>query len=266
MVSDAVGEYYYNYTISSSATYGRYTSKVTVASAGGNIAVYKDEFYVMPWEAVTDLRQTMGLSNDTKSISDDDLSNIIWNCYQWALKDIYIHHHNEHPSSNPSTGILWDGSNKLYKTSHYPIADSNGDGTVSGNQYSCVTDISGFYIDDDGHYNKAVVKVRNATNGEIYIYKSDGVTPIPSVIDDLLIDYWSEPPEFDTFVFQQAVVLLAAHEVSNRLINIDKVNISDLYTNNPLVVINPQRFMNEYRRYMGLIREPVIGGVKARLE
>jgi hypothetical protein len=260
MTSDTPGpgRYYYNYPIQSTATYGRYKTIVTAINATGKISKFESEFFVMPWKITTDIRQITGIS-ETKSISDDDLSDIAWNAYRYALHDVFTHHIKSVPLNNVETGAGFDGSNSTFQTSCYPIADIYGDGTVTGWSSSCVSDITGYWIASTGHYYKARVGVSEARNGEITIFQVDGTSPIPSTNKGVYLDYWSEYEEYDSELFRRAVSYLAAHEVVNRFNELDRTTIADLNSNRPIIISNPLRFMAEYRRYISMIRKPRIG-------
>lgn len=253
----ATGKYHYNWSIPSSATYGRYDIKVNAATSTST-TIFKDEFYVLPWAAIQDVRQSMGVS-DTKSISDKDLANIIWSSYKFTLRDLHEHHHKEKPKGDPDTGVGFDGTNTTFQTRYHPIADINGDGQVTGTT-SCATDISGWWIDSAGHRTACAITVTQADNGEICIYQSDGTTAIPANNEGVYIDYWVQHDHYDSFIFQQAVVRSACHEISKRFAGLDKVNLADIRANNPLIVIDSRMYWNEYLRYINLIRKVQVEG------
>ena len=248
------GKYHYHYTIDSSATFGRYRSVVEATTSTTTVR-FTDEYFVLPWDALRDVRQTMGLS-ETKSIDDKDLANVIWNCYTFALRDVYVHHHDEEPDGNPDTGLWFDGSNTSFQTKHYPIADVTGDGTVTGTT-SCATDIGFRWLDTSGHNNVGSVVVVNAENGEITLTQSSGAA-IPQDHEGVFLDYWVEHENFDNFQFQQAVVRLACHEISKRFAGLDRVTLADIRNNSPLITIDPDMYWNDYRRYINPIRAPLV--------
>ena len=260
MASSAVGEYYYNYNLSSNATFGRYKAQVVATSAGGNKAVFNAEFFVMPWDGVDDVRQTMGCK-DEKSISNDDISSILWNCYVLALYDVHEHHYLEQPSGNVDTGYSYNGSNVSFQTRFYPIADINGDGTVSGNNVSCSSDMDGYWIDTNGHYQRAIIKMKKYQYGEIEIYQSNGTSAIPSTADGLFIDYWVRYHGYNQTLFEQAVVRLTCYEISKRFASLDKITLADISRNNPIITIDPNMYYKEYKRYLKMNRPIIIGGV-----
>jgi hypothetical protein len=256
MTVDTVGEYYYNYALSSAATYGRYSSKVTATDAAGNISIFRDEFYVLPWDGVQDVRQTMGLP-EAKSVDDDTIANSLWNSYLYALKDMYLHHVNETPSCNPDTGAGFDGSNTKFKTPCYPVADVNGDGTVSN---SCPSDIYVTWKNSVGSMTYGNVTVDNADFGEIHLYQKNG-TAIPEDNQGVYINYWTEPEGYDEYLFQQAAVRLACYELSKRFNSLNEITLQDIRSNNALVIIDPALWMKEYKRYLRTNRGIIMGGV-----
>ena len=260
MSSDAIGKFYYNYAISSTATYGRYYSKVTATDAGGYVSVFKDEFFVLPWDAVQDVRQTMGLP-EAKSVDDDTIANAVWNSYRYALHDVHTYHKSEQPLGNVTTGVLWDGTNTEFQTPYHPLADSGGDGMVGGSLLSCATDITGYWIDEDGHQHTAYIWVQNPENGEITIYASLGYTIIPATAQKVYLDYWEEAPLFNEYLFQQAVVRLACYELSKRFNSLNEITLQDIRSNNALVIIDPDLWMKEYKRYLHMSRGIIAGGV-----
>lgn len=255
------GDYYYNQALSSTATYGKYSVKVTATTAASNVAIDKSSFYILPWNASEEVRDITGIG-EKNDISDSSLENIIWISYLEALRDVYQHHYKERPSPNPDTGAGVDGANTTFQTYRHPIADIGGDGTVKGfGEQSCGTDISGWWIDSSGHYNKAKITVTNAYNGEITIYQADDTTPIPNNYDGLYLDYWSEYNSFDETLFYQAVNYLAANNVMLRLKEVDRVTLGDLASNMPIIEKDSNRFYKKYKSLLKKISKPLFTGV-----
>lgn len=257
MTSDSTGVYYYNHTLNSSATYGRYKTKVEVDGGGGLTSYKEDEFFVMPWKVEDDVRRKIGI-DDSADISDSDLSHLCWSSYKQALREIH-YHKREVPNGDPDTGNKWNGSNFDFQTKNYPIADINGDGSVSGNTTECTQDIDTWWIDEDGSRQEGLVTITNSDNGEINITQSGG-TAIPSTARKVYVDYWVEPTNYDEFIFREAVGYLAAHYVSVRLQNREKITVADINNNEKIITQNPYRFIREYRRLLRLINKAKIGG------
>ena len=257
MSSDAIGKFYYNYLLSSAATYGRYKAVVT-ATLTGNISKFTSEFWILPWDGVADVRQTMGLP-EAKSVDDDTIANALWNSYLYALKDVYINHAGENCSClyNPDTGQGFDGSNTYFQTPHYPIADITGDGIISN---SCPSDIYVSWKNSSGSWAYGTVTIQNADFGQIHIYQNSGL-PIPSDNCGVRLYYWSEPERYNEYLFQQAAVRLACYELSKRFNSLNEITLQDIRSNNALVIIDPNLWMKEYKRYLGINRGLVIGGV-----
>jgi len=260
MTSDSTGVYYWDEQLSSTATFGKYRVVVKTTAGAGQTSYLEDEFFIMPWKLEKDIRRTTGV-DDEKSIEDDDLSHIAWKSYQQALRDVFNHHYGETPSGNPDTGVGFNGSNTCFQTSYYPIADKNGDGSVTGSDSSCGTDITGWWINSAGHRTKAIITVTEENNGEISVYQSDGATAIPSTNEGVYLDYWSEYESYDLDLFREAVVNLASHLLMQRLKEVDRVTLGDLSGNAPIVEVNSRRFWNEYKRIINLVRSPRVGVV-----
>ena len=259
MTNSSVGLYYYDYSINSSATYGEYGIKVKTVSAGALNTIYKDQFFVMPWTLEKSVRRKTGIA-DEKDIDDEDLSHICWTSYMEALRDVYGHSYKESPSGNPNTGALFDGTNTSFQTKSYPIADINGDGTVTGTS-SCATDIIGWWINSSGSRQEASISITNYKNGEINIYQVNGTSPIPSTNKGVYLDYWYEYDSYNEFIFREAVSFLAAHYVNLRFTERDKITLADINSSKPIILLQPNRFLKEYKRLVNLVKKPRITGV-----
>ena len=256
MGKSGTGEYYYNWFIPSAATYGRYSTQVRARSSTPTTTYITGEFFVMPWDVSTDVKQITGIV-DEKSISDKDLESVCWMSYQRALKEVYMHHYGETPNPNVNNGQLFNGSNVYFQTKHFPIADSNGDGAITGNVTSCATDVEGWWIKNDGSRERLDITITHTENGTLEIYQSDGVTPIPSDNEGVYLNYYSRYESYSEEIFRQAVAHLAAHYINLRLKEVDRVTIADLQSNAQIVIKNDRRFFYEYKRLMTLIRRPM---------
>ena len=267
MTNSSTGVYYYNYdTISSSATYGKYTTKVVATSGASNIGTYISHFYVMPWKVEQSVRYKMGIT-DEKDIDDDALSEICWMAYQRVLRDAHIHYYGETPSGNPDSGACFDGSNTLFQTNHYPIADIKGDGIVTGTDLGvaganlCEQDITGWWITSTGSRNALRIVINNANNGVINIYQEGTASAIPSNNEGVYLDYWQQYENFDEFLFREAVSYLAAHYVNLRLTERNKVTLADISKNAPVIMLRPDMYFKEYRSLLKKVSKPKVGGV-----
>ena len=258
MASESTGVYRYYYAIDSSATYGKHKVRAVATTATGETGIYETEYYVMPWKLERTVRRISGIS-ETKSISDEDIPHISWMSYKEALRDVYNHHYKEAPCYNPDTGVGYDGSNTSFQTKHYPIADINGDGVISGSNVSCATDVTIWWINSAGHRADGIVTVTQEDNGELTITQAD-CSAIPSSQEGVYLDYWSQYDSYNEYIFQEAVAYLAAHYVVLRFNELDRVTLADLNSNRPIVLANPNRFIYEYRRLINMIREPRGGG------
>lgn len=260
MVNSSTGVYYYNYdTIASDATYGQYEVRVVATSGLANIGTYISHFYVMPWKIEQNVRQKMGIT-DSKDIEDDALTEICWMAYKRTLREVFRHAYKETPLGNPDTGVCFDGTNTSFQTRNHPIADINGDGGVSGTS-SCATDMFFWWINDSGSRQEGHVDITNADNGEISLFQSDGVTPVPDSEEGAYVEYWYEYQNFDEFLFREAVSYLAAHYVNIRLTERNKVTLADINRNTPIIMLNPDMYLKEYRALLKKVCKPRVGGV-----
>lgn len=267
MVNSATGIYYYNYdTISSSATYGKYTVKVNAISGSSNVGIYMSNFYVMPWKVEQSVRKKMGIT-DEKDIDDDALSELCWSAYKMALKDASIHHYGETPLGDPDTGLCFNGANTSFQTRHHPIADIGGDGFVRGTDTGvaganlCEQDITGWWIGSDGSRRSLRIVVTNSDNGEIELYQEGVATAIPNTNEGVYLNYWESYNSFDDFLFQEAVSYLASHYVNIRLTERNKVTLADINRNTPIIMLNPTMYLNEYKKLLKKVSKPRVGGV-----
>jgi len=258
MTKSDTGIYYYEHILSSTASYGNYRTTVKATAMVGQIGIMADEFFVMPWKVEQDVRRKIGLGDDA-DISDSDLSHLSWSSYKQALVDLYIHRYMDIPKGDPDTGNKWNGTNLNYQTPQYPIADVNGDGTVSGNTVDCTKDMDVWWIDTDGYRQEGLVTVTNSDHGEINISQVGGAA-LPSTTKHVYLDYWTVPQNYDEFIFREAVAYLAAHHVELRLEGREKLTIADINANSTILIKSPQRYYREYRRLMRLINKPKIGG------
>jgi hypothetical protein len=214
----------------------------------------------MPWDVIPEVRDTMGIP-EQKSVTDDVIARVVWSCYGYALHDLYTYVKGEYPDCNVETGAGFDGTNTAFKTKQYPIADVNGDGTVTGSLTSCATDISGYWINVLGHYQTAKVSVSQAEYGEISIFQNNGTLAIPSTNQGVWVDYWIRPKYYNIDILRSAVVRLTCYELSKRLQSLDAITLADIKSNSPIIMLDPQMYYKEYKRYLGMCRGPVSGGV-----
>ena len=258
MTKSDTGIYYYSYTIPIDATYGEYNIKVTASSAP-NVAIYKDKFFILPWNIVYDVRRYSGITSK-KSIGDQDMATIIWEAYLEALRDVYVYQDSESPKCNPDTGAWFDGTNTTFATKSAPLADSNGDGVVTGyGETSCGTDVDGWWVDSDGDCHQLKITVLDAKCGKLTITQLDG-NPIPSNTCLVKINYYTEWRTFSLPIFKSAVAFLAAHKCIERFAELDKATLADLHSNKVVILHNRTRMEKAYMKAMRKISKPAVGG------
>lgn len=257
MVSLTTGHYQYSYTIPNDAIFGQYNIEVT-ASSPTYTAIYKDKFYILPWNIIYDTRRYSGLTAK-KSVSDHDIAGIIWEAYLEALKEVYLYHDNESPKCNPKTCAWFDGVNTTFATKHAPLADANGDGTVTGwGETSCGTDVNGWWMDNNGDCHQLKITVLDRKCGKLTITQLDG-TAIPGSVCLVKISYYTEWQTFNMAIFKSAVAFLAAHKCIVRFKELGKATQADLHSNKIVILHDRNRMETTYKRAMRKISKPAIG-------
>lgn len=267
MISDSTGVYYYNYDLSATADYGQYKSTVSVTLDGAK-TISTEYFYILPWDAVQQTRAISGIG-ESKSISDDDLAQIILSAIRETERACFKHHIDEKPRCNCeyesckcSTIVCsdFDGTKTDFWTRTGYIADFNHDGSVTGwGEQSCGTDIFMRWKDCDGTCYDGYVTVLDEKCGKVKLTQ-DGTTPIPANYAWVRLEYWTEARSYDESLFKQAVHYLAAHKVLLRFGELERATTADLVSAQNVKYINPQRMYKEYRRILRKIRDPLVGG------
>ena len=251
------GEYIYSYNIPNDAIFGQYEVIVT-ASSPTYKSIYKDKFYVLPWNVTYDTRRYAGLSSKN-SVSDHDIAGIIWEAYLEALKKVYSYHYDENVKCNPDTGAWFDGTNTTFATKCGKLADSNGDGIVTGyGETSCGTDVSGWWKDVNGNCHQLKITVLDEKCGLLTITQLDG-TPIPSTQQGVKVSYATEWRTFNLDLFKSAVAFLAAHKCIVRFRELGKATQADLKSNKAMILEDLNRMKIAYNKVMNKISKPIIG-------
>jgi len=198
------------------------------------------------------VRGVTGIS-DEYDVSDEYLQRITEYAQRYCMRVAYEKHFQEEPDPNPDTGSYIDGSNTLFRTKAYPIADITFDEEIDSE------DISGVWIDEDWGVNTASITVVNRDYGIIRIYQDDGSTAIPSSAKYIYLTYYSEPANFDIELFIQAVIYFAAHCVENMLKGQEKITLADLESNKQIIQRKTQ-FYDLYLDVINKISTPKVAG------
>jgi len=260
MTSGGSGVYSYDYTIDSSATYGKYEVTVSTTTYTQK-EVYS--FYLFPWDVEDEVRGLSGIGQN-KSISDNDLNEIIWESYKEAKAEVYEIRSNVKPkpcwSSCDAYNYCINGSNTTFFIPE-PVADYDGDGLVKGwGEQSCGTDITGYWKDCNGYRYAVKITVQNADNGRLTVTQLDG-TAIPSTANGVWFNYHTESNSYDDNIFRTAVMYLAAHKCILRFGELERASSADLAVAQNIKYVDPMRMYNYYRKLMKIIRVPNISGV-----
>ncbi len=254
----STGHYLHAYSIPADALYGQYEISVE-ASSPTYTTIYKDKFYILPWNIIYDTRRYSGLTAK-KSVSDHDIAGIIWEAYIEALRDAYEYIDNVIPKCNPNTGAGFDGTNTTFATRHGSLADISGDGTVTGyGETSCSTDVDGYWIDANGDCQQLKITVLDPKCGKLTITQLNG-DPIPSKNCGVRINYYLEWRTFNLAILKTAVAFLAAHKCIVRFRELGKATQADLHSNKVVILHDRNRMEKAYKRAMRKISKPHVGG------
>lgn len=258
MVNDSTGVYNYPYPIPAAGTFGEWDVKV-VATDGGEVSIFKYKFYILPWDAVDQVRELSGITSK-KSVNDTAIARIIWEAYKEILELVYKLRDNETFLCNPDTGDWIDGTNKVFAVKNPPIADYNGDGSVTGaDGTACDSDITLLWKDVDGDCHEGKVTVNEAECGKITLTQSDD-SALPNDLKSARITYHSEWYPFKERLFRKAVSYLAAYECIIRFTEIDKTTQADLSPSLIKMQMNKKGMYKKYEDVLRLIKRPVVGG------
>ena len=257
-----VGEYYYNYNIGSSATYGKYNVKVS-AVVSPDTSIFTDTFYILPWDVPAQVRAISGIEEE-KTISDDDIARICWDAYIETLEEILDAHELIQPNYTRDIGTqsgCIDGTNTTFWLRHQYLADYNGDGVINGyGEASCGTDVSGIWVDENTNWNTCKITVDDSIAGKVTITQTSGVA-IPATAKGIYLTYHTKPITFNQTLFRKAVAYLAAHEIILRFRETDRTTIADLNSNRPIVLAHPDRMLKQFKSLVRKLKTPRIGGV-----
>jgi len=253
-----VGVYYYPYNLPEEAVYGEWDVKVVAAEVGES-STFKDKFYILPWDAVEQIRELSGITSK-KSVSDDAIARIIWGAYKEVLDLVHKLRKNETFLCNPDDGAWIDGTNKVFAVKNPPIADFNGDGVVSGaDGTDCDSDITLLWEDEDSNCSEGKVVVNNAECGNVTLTQRDD-SALPSSYNSATVTYHSEWYPFKLDLLKKATVYLAAYECAIRFTELSKTTQADLSPS--IIKFSAQRkeLYRKYRDVLRLIKRPVVAG------
>lgn len=267
MSNDSPGVYYYAYNLPADATYGKWKVSVTATDAGEH-SIFPDRFYLFSWDAADRVRSLTGIDQQ-KSISDDDLSDIIWRTQEEVLHSIYVHHYNEKVSCSccnencrcsNCVSSTFDGTNTTFWTQQGHLADRDGNGTVEGYGESSCTDVFMSWKDCNGDCHTGYVTVLDETCGKLKL-TSDGTAALPATYAWVHLEYWTRARGWTENLMREAVEYLAAHKILLRFGELERATSADNVAAQNIKYVNPARMYKEYRRIIRRIKDPVVGGV-----
>jgi len=268
MSNDGVGIYYYNYPIPAAAVYGKWDVKVIATDVGEN-SIFTDRFYIFPWNVVDRVRSITGIGQK-KSISDDDLADIIWRANKEVLNQVYTHHYNENVRCNCCMEncrcgnyvcSTFDGTETTFWTEAGYLADYDGNGIVEGYGESACTDVFMSWKDCDGNCHVGYVAVLDSICGQLTLTQN-GVTPIPAAYAWVKLEYWTRARGWTEDLMREAVEYLSAHKILLRFGELERATSADLVAAQNVKYVNPARMYKEYIRILREIKKPEVGGIR----
>jgi len=259
MSNTGVGLYEYYYNIAADAVFGEYEVEIIATSPSLYVNRYKDRYILLPWNAIQEVRRKAGIISK-KSINDKDIALIILEAYEEVLKEIYILHNKETFLCNPDDGTWIDGTNKIFQSKYFPIADSNGDGCVTGaGELSCGEDVTLLWKDADGDCHEGKVTVNDATCGKITLTQDDD-SALPADYKSATITYYEQWKTFDASLLKKATIYLAAYECLIRFTNLQGTTQADLNPNVIKFNVRRKALQEKYKKLRHAIRRPIVGG------
>ena len=257
MTNDSAGVYYYNYDIPVNAVYGKWDVKVTATDVGED-SVFKDKMFLLPWDAVDQVRELSGITSK-KSVDDDTIARIIWESYGETLDKVYKLRKNETFLCNPDDGTWIDGTNKIFHVKNPPIADYNGDGSVTGaDGTNCTSDITLLWCDSDGDCHEGKVTVNESECGNVTLTQDDD-SALPANYKWAKVTYHTEWYTFKLELLRKAVSYLAAFECLIRFTELKGTTQADLNPNVVKFNVRRKTLEAKYKSVLKLIKRPVVG-------
>lgn len=248
MSNTAVGTYQALWDIPSSATYGEYTVEVT-AITGTTVSKFVSSFYILPWNITQQVRSISGIKQNN-DISDDDIAIISWNAYLEAKEDCFKYIYNEKMKCDGYHCV--DGSNKVFYAKNMHL--------VSGHTVCDEVAIKGWYETTTGEVEDLTISITDAETGKLSIADKDD-NALDGTYCKLWYAYRIQAETYREQIFKKAVTYLAAHEVVIRFNELDKATLADIQSNSPIVLANPNRMKNQYKKTIKKCKVFKVGGV-----
>lgn len=248
MAKVVTGTYQAFWDIPSSATYGEYVVEIT-ALTGTTTSKFVSSFYILPWNITQQIRSVSGIkqSND---ISDDDIAIVAWNSYLECKEQVFYRILEEPLKCD--LGHCIDGTNKVFYT--------HEDNLVTGHTVCDEEDITGWYYDDNLDKEFATVSITTAGTGKLSVADKDG-NALSCNTCSVHISYRVHTESYSEQLFKKAIVYLASHEVILRFNELDKATLGDLNSNRPIILANPDRMYNKYKKTLKIIKKANVGGM-----
>jgi hypothetical protein len=249
VTASTTGRYEGTWNIPSSATYGEYIVSIT-AIYEGNTYKFENSFYILPWNIAQQVRSVTGIkqSND---IDDRDIAIIAWNAYLEAREKVFLTKLWE--KFKVDSAHLINGSNKAF----YAYENNLVDDHLACDEVA----IQGYYEDTNHDQHSLTVTITTSTTGLLSVADKDGNALTSNTSCDYWLIYRIKSPAYREELFKKAVVYLTAHEIILRFNELDKATLSDLGSNKPIILANPDRMLKKYKETIKKISIPRVDGI-----
>ena len=206
------------------------------------------------WTLPQKVRDAMGIDNDA-ILDDRQIEEHIRMAQEKVKESLFTYHYDETVMSNPDTGASWDGSNTTYRTSHYPIMDSDYDFTVDGD------DIKGRWLSSTYAESNCSISISSATYGIISVYQHGTTTAIPANAETVRVDYYSCHRSISKQHLENLATWATADSIMHTLKAGTSVSMEDLEKNAKLLLQDPNQFNVKYKELMNKLQSGTIIGV-----
>jgi len=173
---------------------------------------------------------------------------------QEHVKEELYHYVEETVNPNPDTGDSWDGTNKTFQTSYYPIVDSDYDFVVDSN------DVTAQWISASYVAKNCVVTVSSSTYGILTLTQSN-TSAIPESAEDVIVRYYACHRNITKKQLENLTAYMAAHLVYMRLKSGTSISQVDLTNNWRLILKSPTTYLDNYYLLLGQLQNSTIKGV-----
>jgi len=151
----------------------------------------------MALASVSEVRNIISLTSD--DISDEQINSLIKYAQIQIAQELFVYHEDEEVEYiDEEKDNIIDGSNKVYYTRFWPIADRNQNGVVDSD------DVKFYKFDSEGNRTEMTISSIDAERGKITLSEA------PTTDYTLKVTYSSYPPNITSDDLKMACIYLTA--------------------------------------------------------